>query len=69
MFHAKGNKKGLYNLNKVYIKEEGFSKTQAVVLNLLLQRDNLTDELLYPPNKYIVWLDNLFINIKLLSRL
>jgi len=36
MFYAKGNKKGLYNLDKVYIKEKGFSKTQAVVLNLLL---------------------------------
>jgi len=69
MFHAKGNKKGLYNLDKVYIKEEGFSKTQAVVLDLLLQRDNLTNEPLYPPNKHIVWLNNLFTSVKLLSRL
>ena len=69
MFHAKGAKKGLYNLDKVYIKEEGFSKTQVVVLNLLLQRDDLTNKLLYPPNKHIVWLNNLFTSVKLLSRL
>ena len=69
MFHAKGNKKGPYNLDKVYTKEEGFFKTQAVVLDLLLQRDDLTDEPLYPPNKHMVWLDNLFISVKLLSQL
>ena len=67
MFYAKGDKKGLYNLDEVYIKEEGFSKTQVVVLNLLLQRDDLTNEPLYPPNKYIMWLNNLFISVKLLS--
>ena len=67
MFHAKGNKKGPYNLDKVYIKEEGFSKTQVVVLNLLLQRDDFTDKPLYPPNKHMVWLNNLFTSIKLLS--
>ena len=43
MFHAKGNKKGLYDLDEVYTKEEGFSKTQVVVLDLLLQRDDLTN--------------------------
>ena len=54
MFYAKGNKKGPYDLDEVYIKEEGFSKTQAVVLNLLLQRDDLTNEPLYPLNKHII---------------
>jgi len=34
-FIPKGNKKGLYNLDNVYI-EKGFSKMQAVILNLLL---------------------------------
>ena len=68
MFHTKSNKKGLYNLDEVYIKEKGFSKTQAVILDLLLQRDDLTNKPLYPPNKHIVWLNNLFISIKLLSQ-
>ena len=67
MFHAKGDKKGLYDLDEVYVKEEGFSKTQVVVLNLLLQRDNLTNKPLYPLNKHIVWLNNLFTSVKLLS--
>ena len=35
MWYAKGNKKGLVNLDKSFLKE-GFLKTQAVVLNLLL---------------------------------
>ena len=69
MFHAKGDKKGPYDLDEVYTKEEGFSKMQVVVLDLLLQRDDLTNEPLYPLNKHIMWLDNLFISVKLLSRL
>ena len=67
MFHTKSDKKGLYNLDEVYIKKEGFPKTQAVVLDLLLQRDDFINKPLYLPNKYIVWLNNLFISIKLLS--
>ena len=35
MWHAKGNKKGPFDLDKSFLKE-GFLKTQAVVLNLLL---------------------------------
>ena len=35
MWHAKGDKKGLVNLDKSFINK-GFLKTQAVVLNLLL---------------------------------
>ena len=33
--HARGNNGGLVDLNKHFTKEEGFSKTQAVVLDLL----------------------------------
>ena len=35
IWHAKGNKKGPVNLDESFINK-GFSKTQAVVLNLLL---------------------------------
>ena len=66
--HTKGNKKGLVNLDQSFT-EEGFLKTQAVVLDLLLQKDTETDERLYPPNKHVVWLDNLFISVKLLTKL
>ena len=68
MWHAKGNTKGPVNLDQSFI-EEGFSKTQAVVLNLLLQNDAKTNKRLYPPNKHVVWLDNLFTSIKLLTKL
>ena len=36
MWHAKGNRKGLVDLDMLFINDKGFSKTQAVVLNLLL---------------------------------
>ena len=49
--------------------KDGFTKTEAVVLNLLLQEDAETKERLYPPHQHIVWLDNLFTTIKLLLRL
>ena len=68
MWHAKGNGKGLVNLDESFINKEGFFKTQAAVLNLLLQKDE-TEERLYPPNKHIIWLNNLFISIKLLTKL
>ena len=68
MWHAKGDKKGPVDLDESFI-DEGFSKTQAVVLDLLLQKDTETDERLYPPGKHVVWLDNLFTSVKLLRRL
>ena len=34
--HAKGDKKGPVDLNTSFMEDEGFSKTQAVVLDLLL---------------------------------
>ena len=39
IFHAKGNKQGPVDLDEFWIKELGFSKTQAVVLDLLKQQD------------------------------
>ena len=69
MFHAKGDNKGLVDLDKYWVEEEGFSKTQAVVLDFLTQEDHTTGRRLYQPNKHTVWLDNLFISVKLLRRL
>ena len=55
-----GRHKGPVDLDTAYLKE-GFSKTQAVVLNFLTQTNPLTNnEHLYPPGKHVVWLDNLF---------
>jgi hypothetical protein len=68
MWHAKG-KKGPVDLDISFVDDKGFSKTQAVVLNLLLQKDADIEERLYPPGKHVVWLDNLFISVKLLTKL
>ena len=67
--HAKGNNKGLVDLNTIFIKEEGFLKIQVVILNLLFQRDTDTNKPLYPHWRYIIQLNNLFISIKLLTKL
>ena len=69
LWHAKGDKKGPVDLDPSFTEDEGFSKTQAVVLDLLTQRDGETNERLYPPRKQVVWLDNLFTSVKLLTRL
>ena len=53
----------------MFTKEEGFTKTQAIVLNLLTQRDSQINAVLYPPGKHVVWLDNLFYSVKLFKRL
>ena len=66
LWHSRGDKGGLVNLDTTYTKDEGFSKTQAVVLNLLTQRDAETEEQFYPLGNYIIWLDNLFTSVKLL---
>ena len=68
IFYAKGAGKGPYDLDTSFV-EDGFTKTEAVVLDLLLQEDVKTNERLYPPHQHIVWLDNLFTSIKLLQRL
>ena len=69
LWHARGNKAGPVNLDKTFTKEEGFLKTQAVVLNLLTQCNVELNKPLYPPGKHVVWLNNLFISIKLLTQL
>ena len=53
--------------NKYWIKEKGFLKTQAVVLDLLLQK--LNGKQYFDKHKHIVWLDNLFTSVKLLDQL
>jgi hypothetical protein len=69
LWHARGDKAGPVDLDETFTEEEGFSKTQAVVLDLLTQRDAESNEPLYPPGKHVVWLDNLFTSVKLLTRL
>ena len=61
LFHAKGDKQGPIDLDEFWIKDLGFSKTQAVVLDLLKQQD------IADCNKHIVWLDNLFTSARLLT--
>ena len=36
MWYAKGDREGLVDLDILFVNNEGFLKTQAVVLNLLL---------------------------------
>jgi len=38
MWHTKGDRKDSVNLNKSFVNKEGFSKTQAVVFDSLLQK-------------------------------
>ena len=64
--HTRGNR-GLVNLDESFTKDEGFLKTQAVILNLITQRDPNTNKPLYPPRKHIIWLNNLFTSVKLLT--
>jgi hypothetical protein len=68
LWHAKGNQKGPVDLDTSFL-DEGFTKTQAVVLDLLTQRNPVTNAVLYPPGKHVVWLDNLFTSVKLFERL
>ena len=41
--HTKGNKKGPVNLDEAFLNK-GFIKTQAIVLDLLTQRDDVTNK-------------------------
>lgn len=63
LWHGKGSKAedGPYKLPAHWMKEEGFSKTQAVVLELLARQLGLAK------NKHIIWLDNLFTSHDLLA--
>ena len=53
LYHAKGDE-GSVDLNTVYTKEWGYSKTQAVVFDLL-QQEGIPDDF-----SCVVWIDNLF---------
>ena len=64
--YIRGDKVGLVNLNKIFTKK-GFLKIQAVILNLLTQHNIELNKPFYPLGKYIVWLNNLFISIKLFT--
>ena len=63
LYHAKGENKGPVDLNIQYTKEWGFSKTEAVVMDLL-QQEGIADDY-----RHVVWLDNLFTGTRLLSKL
>ena len=69
MFYVKGNNKGPINLDKFWTEEEGFLKTQAVVIDLLTQKDLETGQRLYQLNIYTIQLNNLFTSVKLLQQL
>ena len=69
MFYVKGDNKGLVDLDKYQVEEEGFLKMQVVVLDLLTQEDPTTSQRLYQLNKYTIQLNNLFTSIKLLQQL
>ena len=60
MYYQKGNI-GPVDLDEFFTKKLGFSKTQAVVLDLLNQK-GILDKF-----DYIVWLDNLSTSSRLLS--
>ena len=47
MFYAKGDSKGLVDLDNNWVEEEGFLKTQVVVLDFLTQEDPTTGYCLY----------------------
>ena len=65
MWHTKGKNKydGPVDLDRIWVDEEGFSKTQAVVLDLVKQQ-GIKDDF-----SHIVWMDNLFTSARLLSAL
>ena len=63
MYHTKGDKAGPVDLDDFQTKDLGFSKTQAVVLDLVSQPGIRND------NFYIIWLDNLFTSASLLIQL
>ena len=63
MYHAKGDKAGPFDLDDYWTKDLGFSKTQAVVLDLVMQPGIRKD------NFHIIWLDNLFTSASLLTQL
>ena len=65
MWHSKGSKKdeGPVDLDDYWTKDLGFSKTQAVVLDLVGQEGISKD------NFHVIWLDNLFTSTPLFTQL
>lgn len=63
MYHVKRDNNRLVDLDEFWIKNWDFSKTQAVVFNLLAQHD------IFNNYQYMVWLDNLFTSAQLLIEL
>ena len=65
MWHSKGSKKdeGPVDLDDYWTKNLGFSKTQAVVLDLVSQEGISKD------NFHVIWLDNLFTSTPLFTQL
>ena len=63
LYHAKGDYLGPVDLDDYWTKHLGFSKTHAVVLDLVTQADVNTDF------HHIIWLDNLFTSKRLLLQL
>lgn len=65
IWHAKGDgpNDGPYDLDDFWIKDKGFSKTQGVVLDLVSQH-GISNQ-----NQHIIWLDNLFTSMRLLTQL
>ena len=63
MYHAKGDRLGPVDLDDFWTEDRGFSKTQAVVLDLVSQEGVRND------NYHIIWLDNLFTSASLLTEL
>lgn len=61
LFHARG--KGPLTLDDYWTRCRGFPATQSVVFELFLQEGIQQD------SRHIVWLDNLFTLVRLLSRL
>lgn len=62
LFHAKGAVYEPYELSSIWVKKEGFSKTQAVILTLAERYDKYQWA-------HIIWLNNLFTSANLLARL
>ena len=63
IYYAKGNTLGPVDLDDFWTDNLGFSKIQAVVLNLIAQEGIEKDF------KYIIWLNNLFTSARLLRQL
>ena len=62
LYHRKGDE-GPVDLDDFWTKDEGFSKTQAVVMDLVSQHGIKNDL------SHVIWMDNLFTSARLLTKL